>query len=72
VRDCVNPQHLRLLTNRENILCGEGIAAKNAVKTHCNREHEYSAENTILYNGKRRCRICRDMHNRNRYRRMGE
>lgn len=45
-RACVNPRHLEPVTQRENILRGEGIAAKNAAKTHCIRGHEYTVDNT--------------------------
>lgn len=58
-RACVNPAHLELVTQRENILRGEGIAARNARKTHCPRGHEYSAENTYTYRGMRMCLACR-------------
>ncbi len=59
VRNCVNPAHLRAVTNRENILCGAGLSAQNATKTHCAQGHEFTAENTYLspYN-KRRCLAC--------------
>lgn len=62
-RRCVNPAHLELLTNRENILrsYANAIAIRRA-KTHCPQGHPYSAENTIE-SGKdgrrhRKCRIC--------------
>lgn len=59
-RACVNPDHLRLLTRGENVLCGEGLAAKNKAKTHCPHGHEYTSENTeISSSGRRKCRICR-------------
>ncbi len=55
---CVNPTHLRLLTNRQN--------AQNqlaTLATHCVNGHPYDAENTYLrperYRGGRRdCRAC--------------
>lgn len=37
---CLNPFHLRLLTNKENILIGIGITAQNARKTLCKNGHE--------------------------------
>lgn len=62
VRSCVNPDHLRVATCQQNILCGEGHAAKNAVKTHCKWGHEFDEENTIraFQRGslKRKCREC--------------
>ena len=63
VRNCVNPDHLEIVSNGENVLRGIGFAAENAVKTHCPRGHEYSKENTIYdTNGSRVCYICN--HNR--------
>lgn len=38
-RRCVNPDHLEPVTNRENILRGNGPTAENARKTHCKRGH---------------------------------
>jgi hypothetical protein len=53
-RACVNPSHLRLLTNLANASDnGQGA------KTHCPRGHPYSGSN--LYsrpNGHRECRRC--------------
>ena len=57
-RACVNPAHLEPVTNRENILRGIGIPAKNAVKTHCPQGHPYSTENTRVNGHHRRCIIC--------------
>lgn len=59
VRRCVNPLHLEPVTQRTNILRGEGLAAKNAEKTRCPHGHEYSDENTYRTpSGGRQCRIC--------------
>ncbi len=57
-RRCVNPDHLEPVTNRENILRGEGISVANAAKTHCPQGHEYTPANTILRKNKRECRTC--------------
>ena len=66
-RSCVNPAHLEPVTNKENVLRGEGIAAKNAVKTHCKHGHEFTEENTyITYRGDRSCRTCQRSWNRKR------
>ena len=48
-RSCVNPKHLRVVTNRENVLSGVGITAKNALKTHCARGHRLTKENVTDY-----------------------
>lgn len=60
VRHCVNVEHLELVTNRENILRGEGFAAKHATLTHCLRGHPFDEENTYIpARGGRECRACR-------------
>src|SRR5258706_11387542 len=40
IRSCVNPLHLEPVTNKENVLRGEGITAKQSRQTHCLRGHE--------------------------------
>ena len=57
-RLCCNPNHLEVVSIRENILRGDGVAANNARKTHCPRGHEYTEENTYVYRKKRHCREC--------------
>lgn len=58
-RACVNPAHLEPVTPRVNILRGEGLAAKNAVCTHCIAGHRFTPENTrIRPDGSRYCRSC--------------
>lgn len=51
VRHCVNPEHLEPVTDRVNILRGEGPTAKNATKTHCEHGHEFTPENTYIRPG---------------------
>jgi hypothetical protein len=59
VRACVAVDHLKPVTDRENILRGEGVAAIHALKTHCPQGHPYDESNThIDSNGERRCRTC--------------
>jgi len=60
-RICVNPAHLRQVTNVENVMCGKGISVVNKNKTHCKRGHEFTQENTYEFSGKggRGCRQCR-------------
>jgi len=57
---CVNPSHLRPMTNAENILIGNGFAAMNARKTHCINGHELNGDNLYTHKktGKRYCKIC--------------
>jgi hypothetical protein len=54
VRNCVNPAHLRLLTNLEN-------ATDNGrrLRTHCPHGHPYTEENT-LWRDNGRHRVCRE------------
>jgi hypothetical protein len=46
VRMCVNPAHLRAVTQFENTMIGSSIPAINARKTHCKWGHEFTPENT--------------------------
>lgn len=57
---CVNPAHLRVVTPRTNTLCGMGVAAIHARKTHCPRGHAYAGENLYIIpsTGSRLCRAC--------------
>ena len=58
-RLCVNPDHLRELSNAQNVLAGVGITAVNARKSSCKNGHPFDAENTrIRSGGDRRCRAC--------------
>lgn len=68
-RPCCNPAHLEPVTNRENVLRGEGLTAHLARQTHCHRGHEFTAENTIRRtrpSGGRACRECRRINERAR------
>ena len=60
-RKCVNPFHLDIVTNKENILRGTGFSAANASKTHCYRGHALKGEN--LYTTQRGYRACKKCHN---------
>lgn len=55
---CINPNHLEPVSNRENLMRGIGIAAKNSRKTHCINGHALSGENLRLKKS-RRGRICK-------------
>jgi len=68
---CVRPDHQEPATQRQNILRGKGLAAQNAAKTHCPRDHPYSGDNLIITsNGGRACRTCENKRCREYYYRM--
>lgn len=59
-RLCVRPEHLEVVTNRENVLRGVGACATNARKTRCVKGHPLVGENlSIEKGGGRRCVTCR-------------
>jgi len=63
-RACVNPIHLEIVTNHENILRGLTGKMNNhqTKKTHCPKGHDYIESNLSkggLKHGKRICLICR-------------
>lgn len=60
VRHCVNPEHLRQITNKENVLVGIGLSAVNARKTRCKRGHDLTDERVfrMTSTGQRICRPC--------------
>ncbi|KKK60652.1 hypothetical protein LCGC14_3022220 [marine sediment metagenome] len=59
-RPCVNPGHIELVSVRENILRGDGLAARHARQSHCKRNHPFNTENTyVTPDGRRQCRTCR-------------
>ena len=61
-RRCVEPSHLRAMTNAENSLRGGSPLAMHARKTHCKRGHELVGDNVYFApkkSGGRECRTCR-------------
>lgn len=56
--DCVNPDHMEVVSPRENTLRGDGLAAVNSKKTHCPKGHEYTSNNTYFWKGERYCKEC--------------
>jgi len=52
-RNCVNPDHLELVTHAENMRRGYWTT-----RTHCRNGHEFTPENTRIVDGYRRCMIC--------------
>lgn len=56
---CVRPDHVRPVTQRENLLRGDTRTARNAAKTECVHGHPLAGANLMLRpNGDRRCRAC--------------
>ena len=63
-RGCVNPKHLEPVTNKENILRGNGLCAKNAKKKYCPKcRGKWTQEKDRRY-----CVPCRKEYKRNWYR----
>jgi len=58
---CVNPNHLEPVTHKENLRRSDAVLKTKlwaASITVCPSGHEYTKENTAIYNGKRHCRLC--------------
>lgn len=64
-RLCVNPAHLRLVTQQQNATENSvGPSAENAARAHCRRGHAYSGTRTghSPQDGSRRSRFCHVCH----------
>ena len=61
-RACVNPDHLEVVTGRENTLRGTNPFAENSRKTHCTKGHELTADNAVRGRAKNGGRVCRECH----------
>src|SRR5215207_7248301 len=58
-RRCVNPAHLEVVTQLDNVRRGRG-GQNNVQKTHCPRGHPYDVENTYVWPGATtNCRSCK-------------
>lgn len=63
-RCCVNPDHLRPATRKENVANAVRNRAKLLARTHCKRGHEFDADNTRWFKSPwsglpvRQCRTC--------------
>jgi len=59
VHACVNPNHMEIVTRKENILRGTAPSARFAKATHCKHGHEFNLKNTYWRkHGGRACRRC--------------
>jgi len=67
---CVRPDHLEVVTLRENVLRGVGTSARNATKTHCKWGHEFTDANTGHRPKGRYCKACYRRDSANRRARM--
>lgn len=75
-RWCINPNHLFLGTQSENMQDASAkgrIQAPRLAKTHCKRGHEFNEENTAYQtSGARKCRACHALKQREYMRRKNE
>lgn len=55
---CCNPGHLEPVDNLTNVR-RSSIGRHHGDKTHCPQGHEYTEENTEVWNGTRACRTCK-------------
>lgn len=55
---CVNPNHLQLLSGKENNEKSTSPSALNKRKTHCKRGHHLYGDNIVKKNGRRICISC--------------
>ena len=58
VRNCVNPDHMEVVTSRTNTMRGVGPTARNARKTHCEHGHLFDEVNTGYHGTRRVCKAC--------------
>jgi hypothetical protein len=64
-RKCVLPEHLRMITQQENIMAGLHNIDN---RSHCNQGHPFVKENIMIRkNGKRECAECNRIRARANY-----
>ena len=72
-RRCINPEHLRAVTQQVNAMENNvGVAPLNAKKTHCPKDHPLEKDNLVLHKdvkGKyhRECKTCISLNNKKYY-----
>jgi hypothetical protein len=54
-RSCVNLNHLRLISQQENVVTGRHSINN---RTHCNKGHSFEGNIMVRKNGKRECAEC--------------
>ena len=71
-RACVNPEHLEAVTPRENVLRSTSPSALLFRESACKRGHPKTPENQYVRrdNGKRNCRLCMAIRQRERLARL--
>jgi hypothetical protein len=68
VRSCVNPDHLRVVTRRQNVIeNSESLPAKQVRSTTCPQGHPYAGENLAKWSKHRVCVACKRAYGRRRY-----
>lgn len=59
IRPCTNPEHLELVTNKENFLRGNHPSAITIRTGMCKRGHKFDVDSVITRkDGRRQCRTC--------------
>jgi hypothetical protein len=67
---CVNPDHLEIVTDRVNILRGNGLSAQRAKQTHCKHGHPLTPDNIYkVRTNERKCKECGRARDKARYER---
>lgn len=69
VRNCVNPKHLKVLSQKENNLIGNSVVAINKRKTICKNGHPLVGKHIRIQKDKdgtrRRCLLCHRIYAKN-------
>ena len=58
---CVNVNHMRVVTIKENVMCGTALPALNAKKKVCMRGHAFGPKKNTTW---RECPTCKKAHNK--------